>query len=94
MAIYKQKCSMCKKNYVIVIGNQRFPLCYDCQKDELKKPIKNKKMQKLFDIPEEYYKENSFLRNIKIAYIRYGKLTEKQEAAFKKVVDKMKSPAK
>lgn len=47
-------------------------------------------MKKMFDIPEDFYKKNSFLRSIKINYLRYGKLTEKQIEAFKKAVDKMK----
>ena len=34
--------------------------------------------------------ENAFLRNIKSNYIRYGKLTEKQIDAFKKVASKLK----
>ena len=52
--------------------------------------IKDPKMKKMFDIPDELYKESSFLRNIKINYLRYGNLTDKQVAAFKKVVGKMK----
>ena len=48
--------------------------------------IKDEAMKKLFDIPEEFYKKNSFLRNIKINYLRYGKLTDRQIEAFKKVV--------
>ena len=87
---YKQLCVRCKKNYVLVTYRQRFPLCYDCQKNELKGEIKNKKFKKMFDIPEELYKENLFLRSIKINYLRYGKLTEKQIAAFKKAVESMK----
>ncbi len=91
MAIrFKQKCMRCKKNYVLVSRNQRYPLCYECQKKELKGEIKDPKMKKLFDIPEEYYKENSFLRDIKINYLNYGKLSEKQIEAFKKVVKKIK----
>lgn len=93
MAIrFKQKCFRCKKNYVIVGRGQKFVLCYDCQKNELKGEIKDKKMKKLFDIPEEFYEKNSFLRDIKINYLKFGKLTEKQIEAFKKTVEKMKNP--
>ena len=42
------------------------------------------------DIDEWFYKENSFLREIKIKAIKYGSLTEKQIAAFEKTVEKMK----
>lgn len=52
--------------------------------------IKNKQYQKMFDIPEEFYKENSFLRDIKIRYLKFGKLSEKQVSAFKKTVKEMK----
>ena len=90
MAIkYKHKCNRCKKNYVTVTSRQRFILCYDCQKSELEGDIKDPKMKKLFNIPEEYYKENGFLRNIKVSYLRFGKLSEKQIETFKKVVKKM-----
>ena len=91
MAIrFKQKCMRCKKNYVTVSRNQRFVICYECQKKELKGEIKDPKMKKLFNIPEEYYKQNSFLRNIKANYLRYENLSEKQIEAFKKTVKKIK----
>ena len=69
---------------------QRFTLCYDCQKEDLNKEVKDPEMKKLFDIPEEFYKKNSFLRSIKINYFRFDKLSEKQIEAFKKTVEKMK----
>ena len=87
---YKQKCYRCKKNYVIITGRNSYALCYDCQKAELDGEIKDPKMKKMFKIPEEFYKTNSFLRNIKINYLRYGELTEKQIETFKKVVKDMK----
>ena len=43
----------------------------------------------MFDIPEELYKKNFFLRDIKIKYLRYGKLSDKQIAAFKRVAKEM-----
>lgn len=52
--------------------------------------ITDPKMKKLFDIPEKYYKDSMFLRNIKINYLKYGNLTDKQIEAFKKVVGKIK----
>jgi hypothetical protein len=56
----------------------------------MKGEIKDPKMKKMFDIPEEFYKENSFLRDIKIKYLQWGELTEKQIEAFKKVAKDMK----
>ena len=88
--LYKQLCNKCKKVYVPIIKKQRYVLCYDCQKPELSKRIKNKKMKAFFDIPREFYKENLFLRNIKINYLRYEKLTDNQINAFKKTVKEMK----
>jgi len=91
MAIrYRQKCFKCRKNWVNVRGGQRYAICYDCQKEQLNQKIKDPEMKKLFDIPEEFYKVNSFLRDIKLKYIMFGKLTEKQIAAFKKTVEEMK----
>ena len=70
-------------------SRQRFVLCYDCQKNELSKEVKGK-LKKMFDIPEEFYKENIFLRDIKIKYLRFGELSDKQIEVFKKVVKEMK----
>ncbi|QQG38672.1 MAG: hypothetical protein HYS32_03655 [Candidatus Woesearchaeota archaeon] len=89
MVAYKQKCWKCKKNYVVIIRAQKFVTCYDCDKENLKGKIKNPAMKKMFNINNEFYKENSFLRSIKMNYLRYGELTEKQIEAFKKVVEKL-----
>ena len=87
---YKQKCYKCKKNYVLANFRGGPPVCYECQKQDLQGEIEDKEMKKMFDIPEDYYKQNGFLRNIKINYLRYKNLTEKQIAAFEKVVGKIK----
>jgi len=94
MVKYQQKCMKCKKNYVLVSSRQRFAVCYECQKKELKGKIKDPKMKKMFDIPEEFYKKNSFLRDIKIKYLQFRELTEKQIEAFKKTVERMKNEQK
>lgn len=92
MAIqFKQKCSRCRKNYVVTTSRQRYVQCYDCEKSALDGEITDPEMKKLFDIPEEFYMENAFLRDIKINYLRYGKLSDKQVAAFVKTVKKMES---
>ena len=52
--------------------------------------IKDPKMKKMFDIPDEFYKVNSFLRDIKINYMRYENLSERQIEAFKNTVKDMK----
>ena len=91
---YKELCRRCKKNYIGVTRKQRFPVCYDCQKSQMEGTIKDPKMKKMFDIPEEFYKENMFLRDIKIKYLMYKELSEKQIESFKKTVKKMKEAAK
>lgn len=91
MAMYKQKCVKCRKNYVLVGRGSRYPICYDCSKVDLDKPIKDPEMKELFDIPEEFYKESLFLRDIKMNYLRFDKLSEKQIEAFKKTVEQLKS---
>ncbi len=90
MISFKQLCSRCKKNYVVTTYRDRYPTCFECQKNELNGEITDIEMKKFFDLPEEFYKNNSFLRNIKINYLKYGKLTENQIEAFKKTVTKMK----
>ena len=56
--------------------------------------VKNPQMKKLFNIPEQYYKDNSFLRSVKINYLRFGSLTEKQVETFKKIVKQIKEEEK
>lgn len=91
MAIsYKQKCARCNKNYVTATWKTRYVLCFDCQKKELMGTIEDPKMKKFFDIPEEFYTESSFLRSIKINYLRYGDLSGDQIRAFKDVVKSFK----
>src|SRR3989338_1051860 len=84
MVSYKQLCARCKKQFVLISGNQ-FPVCYDCQKKELSGEIKDPKMKKMFKLPEELYMNNPFLRDIKAKYLRFGNLTDKQIEAFKRV---------
>lgn len=52
----------------------------------MKGEIKDPAMKKMFDIPDEYYKASSFLRDIKIKYLQYENLTERQIEAFKNTV--------
>ena len=90
MITFKQRCMKCKKNMVLVTSRTRYTICYDCQKSELAGKIKNPKMQKLFDIPEEFYKQSSFLRSVKANYLKFDSVSEKQIEYFKKTIEKMK----
>jgi len=93
MVSYKILCYKCKKAYVPGSWKDKFLACYDCLKGELSKQIEDPKMKKMFDIPEEHYKENPFLRNIKLNYMRYNNLTDRQIEAFKEAVKKLKKPS-
>lgn len=93
MAIqYKRKCRLCQKNYVLVTNRTRNDnvICFDCQKNKMEGEIADPEMKKLFDIPPEFYKESTFLRSIKINYLRFGSLSERQIEAFKDAVDRLK----
>ena len=79
---------------ILMTSRNQFPICYDCEKAELQGEITNPKMKEMFDIPEEFYKTNSFLRSIKKNYLRFGNLSEKQIEIFKKVVNDMKKAEK
>ena len=91
---YKQKCPRCRTNYVTVSWRNRNVVCFECQKNELEGEITDPDMKRLFDLPEEFYRENSFLRNIKISYLKWGKLSDKQADAFRKTVKKLKEERK
>ena len=91
---YKEKCMKCRKNYVLTTNRKEFLVCYECQQKEMDKPINDPKMKKLFDIPEQFYKKSNFLRNIKINYLRYESLSEKQIEYFKKVVKELEDQSK
>ena len=91
MVKFKAKCATCRKNYVVVSSQNQYPVCFECQEKELQGEIDDPKMKQLFDIPLEYYKENSFLRSIKVNYLKFGSLSEKQIEAFKRIVQDKKS---
>lgn len=91
MAIqFKLKCIKCKKNYQLATRRDKWVICYECHKPMMQGKVKDSKIEKMFDIPEEYYKRSMFLRDIKIKAIQYDELSEKQIEAFKKTVEKMK----
>lgn len=91
---YKQLCARCRKVMVLVTSGSRFPICYECQKPEMQGKITVPTMKKMFNIPEEFYKESSFLRAIKVNYLRFGSLSDKQISAFKNVVQEFKKRKK
>jgi hypothetical protein len=92
--MFKQKCIRCKKNYQLASRKDRYVICFECQKNEFNEPIEDNEMKKLFDIPLQFYIDNMFLRDIKIKYIKFKNLSEKQIEAFKKTVNKMKEDGK
>ncbi len=87
MTQYKQKCSKCSVNYVLVNSwRERNPVCYECQKKEMEGIIDDPVMAKMFDIPEELYLNSHFLRSIKVNYLKYGGLSDRQIESFQKAV--------
>jgi epoxide hydrolase-like predicted phosphatase len=93
-AKYKLRCIRCKKNYVLASWKDRYVVCYECAQNEMKGTAKDPELKKLLNIPEDLYKENSFLRDIKIKALRYNNLSEKQIEAFKATVERMKGTGK
>lgn len=91
MAAFKQICSRCKKNYVIIQRRTPYPICMECNMREVDQKVDDPVYQKLFDIPRDLYLKSKFLRDIKTNYLRFGDLTEKQTAAFKETVEKMQN---
>ena len=87
---YQQRCGLCKKNMVMMFSRKQFPVCTDCQMKQIDQPIEDPEYKKFFDIPEKFYKESYFLRNIKSSYIRFGSITDNQRDAFLKTVTEMK----
>ncbi|MFH1649628.1 MAG: hypothetical protein ABIA93_03695 [Candidatus Woesearchaeota archaeon] len=94
MVSFKIKCAKCKNNYVLADHRTRFPVCLECQSKEMEGEVKDPEMKVMFDIPNEFYQQNSFLRDIKIKYLKWGPLSEKQIEAFKKTVAEMKARPK
>jgi hypothetical protein len=95
MVAYKQRCALCKNKWALVTSQrQKFVTCMDCEMKVVEKEVEDKEFKKLFKIPIEWYKENSFLRSIRYQYGRWGSLTEKQIEAFKKTVKEKKEKGK
>jgi hypothetical protein len=72
---------------VLMTRRGQRPVCFTCEKKDLQGEITDPAMKKLFDIPEELYQKSSFLRSVKIQYLKYGKLSDKQIEIFKKVAE-------
>lgn len=87
-ALYKTKCSVCKKNMALVYSRRAKPVCTECIEKELAEPVKEAKWKKFFDIPKELYHQYEILRSIRSYYVKFGKITERQKEAFESVVKK------
>ena len=90
MARYKQLCTLCRKNHVVIERYKQRPICAECEMKDWKE-IKSGKYKKILDTPKEIYVKNYFLRNVRGYYETFGKLSEKQVDAFKKAVEKLKN---
>ena len=85
---YKQRCSICKKNMVLIQSRRQKAECEECQEKQMQGEITDPVFKKMFDIDPELYKKNQFLRSIKIFYLRYERLSERQIEAFQDYVAK------
>lgn len=90
MVRYKQLCTLCRKNHIVIEHYKQKPICPECEMRNWGE-IKNKKYKKVLDIPKEIYVKSYFLRNVRGYYKIFGKLSEKQIEAFKKTVEKLKN---
>ncbi|MCA9478185.1 MAG: hypothetical protein KC535_03510 [Nanoarchaeota archaeon] len=90
MVMFKKKCGRCKKNYVPATNKTGFVICYECQEKQMQGEIKDPEMKKMFDIPKEFYEASMFLRDIKIKYLQFGSLSERQIEAFRNTVERFK----
>ena len=79
---------------VLMTRLRQTPLCLDCQMKDVDSVIDDPIFKKLFNIPREFYVENSFLRSIRSNYVRFRTLTKNQVEIFEKVVKKMKKEKK
>ncbi len=89
---YKQLCAICKKNHVLILQRNQFPICTACSMKQINQPITDEKFRKLFDIDNKLYEESSFLRSIKSNYLRFGSLSGKQVETFKRVAAELANP--
>lgn len=92
MIKYKTKCGLCRKNMALVTYAKQFPVCKECQMKQLKQKITDPYYKKLFNIDPKLFEENDFLRSIKINYLRFEGLTDRQVEAFKRTVEELKDP--
>ena len=90
---YKQVCAICRKNHVLIVQRNQFPICTSCSMKQINQPIENATFRKMFDIDQKLYEGSSFLRSRKSNYLRFGSLSDKQIETFKRVAEEMKNPA-
>ena len=86
---FKQKCALCKTEWVIMFSHRQFPICVKCHMKKISEKVEDKTFDFL-NIPNSLYEQSSFLRNIKESYQRFKNLTDKQIEAFKKTVQDLK----
>lgn len=93
MVSFKKKCMRCNKNYVLATNKTGYVVCFECQEKQMHGEIADPAMKEMFDIPASFYKDSMFLRDIKIKYLQYGSLSERQVEAFKNTVERFKEEA-
>ena len=88
---FKQKCKICKKEWVLVQYGQ-FTICVTCHMKQIAEEVTEKKYQFL-NIEKELYEQSRFLRNIRQSYLKFKELSDKQIKTFKKTVGELRKSA-
>lgn len=91
MITYQQKCSICRKNLVLIKSRRQRPVCIICQEKEWNEPITDPVFKELFDFDKSVFETSNFIRSLRMYYNRYHTLTERQLAALKDIRERMKS---
>jgi len=86
---FKQKCKICKKDWVVV-NRREFPICVACHMKQIFSEEVTKKKYDFLNVTKKTYEKSRFLRSIRQNYLMYQKLTKKQIDAFKKTVEDLK----
>ncbi len=87
---FKQKCKICKGEWVVV-NRREFPICVKCHMKQVFSEEVTEKKYDFLNISKRMYEKSRFLRSIRQNYLMYKNLTKKQIDAFKKTVKDLKA---
>ena len=90
---FKEKCRVCKANWVLKTRRQ-YPICVKCHMKQIFSEEVTDKKFKFLNCDKSLYEKSRFLRNIRQSYLMYKELSESQIETFKKAVKDLKNPKK